>query len=74
MFRFKLKHLIHILSSGLAIYLSFKINNGFSFVSFIISWIFPYIYILYVVAIHGLDIIWNDLIHKEDPKKDDSKR
>lgn len=56
--------IIHSLLSLFALYLSFKINDGFNFGSFIISLIFPYIYIAYAFAIHGIDIIWKDAIHK----------
>ena len=57
--------IIHFLSSILALYLSFKINKGFNFGSFIVSLIFPYIYITYALAVHGVDIIWKDAIHKK---------
>lgn len=61
--------IIHSLSSILAIYLSFKINNGFNLVSFIVSIVLPYIYIIYAVATYGLDIIWKDAIHKKSSQQ-----
>jgi len=43
----------HSIMSLVAIYLSYKCNNGFSFSSFFIAILFPYIYIIYIVATRG---------------------
>ena len=43
----------HLIMSLVAIYLSFKCNNGFNVSSFIIAFCCPYIYIIYVLATRG---------------------
>lgn len=43
----------HLIMSLVAIYLSFKCNNGFSFGSFFVAFCCPYIYIIYVLATQG---------------------
>ena len=41
----------HIFISILALFLSFKCNDGFDFWSFIIALFLPYIYIIYIFAL-----------------------
>jgi len=55
----------HSIFFAFALYLSFKLNNGFQITSFIAAMIFPYIYIPYVLWKHGVDIIWKGSIHNE---------
>ena len=55
----------HSIFFAFALYLSFKLNNGFQIGSFIAAMLFPYIYIPYVLWKHGVDIIWKDSIHNE---------
>jgi len=43
----------HLIMSFVAIYLSFRCNNGFVFGSFIISLLCPYIFIIYTLATQG---------------------
>lgn len=43
----------HLIMSLVAIYLSFKCNNGFNFSSFIVAFCCPYIYIIYILATKG---------------------
>ena len=43
----------HSIMALVAIYLSFRCNNGFSLGSFFIALLCPYIYIIYVVATKG---------------------
>ncbi len=55
----------HSIFAAFALYLSFKLNNGFEFMSFLAAIMFPYIYIPYVLWKHGVDIIWTNSIHHE---------
>ena len=48
---------IFIILSLIAIYLSFKINKGFNFGSFMVAFLFPPVYIIYVLAIYGSKFI-----------------
>ena len=59
----------HSIFFAFALYLSFKLNNGFDFMSFLAAVLFPYIYIPYVLWKHGIDIIWADSIHNEKIKR-----
>jgi len=43
----------HSIMALIAIYLSFRCNNGFSLGPFFISMLCPYIYIIYIVATRG---------------------
>jgi hypothetical protein len=44
----------HIIMAFVAIYLSWKCNNGkFNLLSFLIALFFPYIYIIYILATRG---------------------
>jgi hypothetical protein len=43
----------HLIMSLVAIYLSFKCNNGFNFSSFLVAFCCPYIYIIYILATKG---------------------
>ena len=43
----------HLIMSLVAIYLSFRCNNGFHFGSFLIAFCCPYIYIIYILATKG---------------------
>jgi hypothetical protein len=43
----------HSIMALVAIYLSFRCNNGFSLGSFFIALLCPYIYVIYVVATKG---------------------
>ena len=43
----------HLIMSFVAIYLSFKCNNGFNFSSFIVAFCCPYIYIIFILATKG---------------------
>jgi len=43
----------HLIMSLIAIYLSFKCNDGFNFGSFLVAFCCPYIYIIYVLATKG---------------------
>jgi len=44
----------HIIMAFIAIYLSWKCNNGnFDILSFLIALFFPYIYIIYILATRG---------------------
>lgn len=45
--------IFHLIMSLVAIYLSFKCNNGFNFGSFIFAICVPYIYIIYILATNG---------------------
>ncbi len=42
--------IFHFCLSIFALYLSFKCNNGFKLSSFLVSLIFPYIYVIYIFA------------------------
>lgn len=44
----------HTMMSIAAIYLSFKCNKGFNFLSFLLACCCPYIYIIYTLATKGL--------------------
>jgi len=64
-----LKSLIYSIFIFISLYLSFKVNNGFNFGSFIVALLFPFIYIPYALAVYGIDIIWTDSIqHKKERK------
>ena len=56
---------LHSVFVAVALYLSFKVNNGLDFLSILAALVFPYIYIPYVLWKHGVDIIWTDSIHNE---------
>jgi hypothetical protein len=43
----------HVIMSLVAIYLSFRCNNGFSAGPFLVSLFFPYVYIVYILATRG---------------------
>jgi hypothetical protein len=43
----------HLIMSFVAIYLSFKCNNGFNFGSFLVAFCCPYIYIIFILATKG---------------------
>ena len=43
--------IIHIIAIFYAIYLSFKCNNGFSFIPFLFALVIPEIYIIYIIAV-----------------------
>ncbi len=46
--------IFHIIMSFIAIYLSWKCNNGkFNILTFLIALFFPYIYIVYILATKG---------------------
>ena len=46
--------IFHIIMAFVAIYLSWKCNNGnFDILSFLIALFFPYIYIIYILATRG---------------------
>lgn len=45
--------IFHSIVAFFAIFLSFKCNRGFSFVSFLIAIFFPHIYIIYIYATTG---------------------
>ena len=46
--------IFHAILTLIAVYLTWKCNNGkFDLVSFLISLIFPYVYIIYVLATKG---------------------
>ncbi len=45
--------IFHSLMSMIAIYLSFRCNGKFRFSSFIMALLFPYLYIIYVLATQG---------------------
>ena len=64
-----LKSLIYFIFSVLSLYLSFKVNNGFEIGSFIVAVLFPFIYIPYVLAVYGVDIIWKDSIKDKKRKR-----
>ena len=65
----QLKSLIYFIFSVLSLYLSFKVNNGFEIGSFIVAVLFPFIYIPYVLAVYGVDIIWKDSIKDKKRKR-----
>lgn len=47
-------YIFHIIMSIVSIYLSWKCNKGeFNLLSFLAALVFPYIYIIYVVATQG---------------------
>jgi hypothetical protein len=43
----------HTVMAFIAIYLSFRCNNGFKWGSFLLALLFPYIYIIYILATQG---------------------
>jgi hypothetical protein len=43
----------HLIISFFAIYLSWKCNNGFNLISFLISFTCPYLYIIWALATRG---------------------
>lgn len=45
--------LLHFIATLYAIYLSFKCNNGFSLLPFMIACMCPYIYIIYAAVTKG---------------------
>lgn len=45
--------IFHMIMSLVAIYLSWKCNNGFNWLSFIGALFFPYIYIIFTLATKG---------------------
>jgi hypothetical protein len=46
--------IFHIIMAFIAIYLSWKCNNGnFDILSFLIALFFPYVYIIYILATRG---------------------
>lgn len=45
--------IFHIIMSFVAVYLSWKCNGKFNLLSFIIALLFPYVYIIYILASKG---------------------
>lgn len=43
----------HLIISLFAIYLSWRCNNGFNLLSFLVALFCPYLYIIYALATHG---------------------
>ena len=64
-----LESLIYFIFSVFSLYLSFKVNNGFNLGSFIVAALFPFIYIPYVLAVYGINIIWKDSIKDKKEKR-----
>jgi hypothetical protein len=45
--------IIHSIASSYALYLSFEMNGGFSFGSFLVALFAPYLYIIYYIGVEG---------------------
>ena len=52
-----IRRFIRFLRMGVALYLSFRVNNGFNFGSFIIASLMPDLYIIYTFATKDLSIL-----------------
>jgi len=65
----RLRSLIYFIFGVFSLYLSFKVNNGFNLGSFIVAALFPFIYIPYVLAVYGINIIWKDSIKDKKEKR-----
>ena len=46
--------IFHIILTCVAVYLSHKCNSGYNPVHFLLAFFFPYVYIIYILAIKGL--------------------
>lgn len=46
-------YIFHTIMVLIAVYLSWRCNKGFDLLSFIISLIFPYIYLIYIFSTQG---------------------
>ena len=46
--------IFHIILTCVAVYLSHKCNSGYNMVHFLLAFFFPYVYIIYMLAIRGL--------------------
>jgi hypothetical protein len=46
--------IFHIILTCVAVYLSHKCNRGYNVVHFLLAFFFPYVYIIYMLAIRGL--------------------
>lgn len=55
-------YIFHIIMALIAIFLSWKCNQGFNLLSFIIALIFPYLYIIYTFATNG---ICSNIVHNK---------
>ena len=46
--------IFHIILTCVAVYLSHKCNSGYNVFHFLLAFFFPYVYIIYMLAIRGL--------------------
>lgn len=46
--------IFHIILTCVAVYLSHKCNSGYNPIHFLLAFFFPYVYIIYVLAVRGL--------------------
>jgi uncharacterized membrane protein len=51
----------HLIISLFAIYLSWRCNNGFNLLSFLVALFCPYLYIIYALAAHGGCNVFDDI-------------
>jgi hypothetical protein len=46
--------IFHIILTCVAVYLSHKCNSGYNVFHFLLAFFFPYVYIIYILAVRGL--------------------
>ena len=46
--------IFHIILTCVAVYLSHKCNSGYNVFHFLLAAFFPYVYIIYILAVRGL--------------------
>ena len=46
--------IFHVILTGVAVYLSYKCNSGYNVFHFLIAFFFPYVYIIYILAVRGM--------------------
>jgi hypothetical protein len=58
---FSLYYITHLIISFFAIYLSWRCNNGFDLLSFVVALFCPHLYIIWALATKGGCGIFNDV-------------
>lgn len=46
--------IFHIILTCVAVYLSHKCNSGYNVFHFLLAFFFPYVYIIYILAVRGI--------------------
>ena len=50
----KIYLIFHIILTCVAVYLSHKCNSGYNVFHFLLAFFFPYVYIIYILAVRGM--------------------